>query len=126
MMNFLLIDDDDIFCFLHQVVINQVIPDAEIKIIESSPEAIKYLSDLKPLGLKAPDVIFLDINMPEMTGFELLEHLSEETMNYLKGSRIFILSSSIDARDMFLAKENPRIESFVGKPLTHDFLKKIL
>jgi len=126
MKNFLLIDDDDITCMIHSEIIKLAFSDCNIKIISSSFEALLYLSEFSESELKAPDIIFLDINLPEMSGFELLEKLSSKALKNIRQSRILLLSSSIDPRDLKKAKENPLIEKFLGKPLSVEFLRNEL
>ena len=123
MKQFLLIDDDEIICIVHPAIIRQAFPDSQINIIKSSIEALEYLKTLATTNEPAPDVIFLDINLPQMSGFELLEKLSEEDINYLKNSKIYMLSSSIDQRDLDRVAANKMVIGFVGKPLSMDFMK---
>jgi CheY-like chemotaxis protein len=124
MKRFLLIDDDDIICIVHPAIIRQALPDSEVEIIKSSKEAIAFIQELQANNYPAPDAIFLDINMPEISGFGMLERLSEPELNYLEDTKIYMLSSSVDQRDIERVKANPRIVDFVGKPLTIDFLKE--
>lgn len=125
MKQFLLIDDDEIICIVHPAIIRQAFPDSQVIVIKSSTEALEYLKALVVSNEPVPDVIFLDINLPQMSGFELLDKLSEEDINYLKNSKIYMLSSSIDQRDMDRVEANKMVTGFVGKPLSMDFMKSI-
>ncbi len=120
---FFLIDDDDIICVVHPAIIRQAFPDCELEVLRSSRDAIEFIRVSAQMKLPPPDAVFLDINLPEMNGFDLLENLNSEDLEYLSKSRIFMLSSSIDQRDLERVTANPLIEAFVGKPLTVDFLK---
>lgn len=124
MKRFLLIDDDDIICIVHPAIIRQALPDSEVEIIKSSKEALTFIRETQVNQYPAPDAIFLDINMPEISGFGMLERLGETDLNFLKDTKIYMLSSSVDQRDIERVKENPLITDFVGKPLTIDFLKQ--
>jgi CheY-like chemotaxis protein len=124
MKRFLLIDDDDIICIVHPAIIRQALPDSEVEIIKSSKEALSFIQEMNENNYPAPDAIFLDINMPEISGFGLLELLGESDKEYLKDTKIYMLSSSVDQRDIERVKANPIIADFVGKPLTIDFLKQ--
>ena len=125
MKQFLLIDDDEIICIVHPAIIRQAFPDSQVIVIKSSTEALEYLKTIVATNEPLPDVIFLDINLPQMNGFELLDKLSEEDINYLQNSKIYMLSSSIDQRDMDRVEANEIITGFVGKPLSIDFMKSI-
>ena len=124
MKRFLLIDDDDIICIVHPAIIRQALPDSEVEIIKSSKEALSFIQEMNENNYPAPDAIFLDINMPEISGFGLLELLGESDKEYLKDTKIYMLSSSVDQRDIERVKANPIIADFIGKPLTIDFLKQ--
>ncbi len=124
MKRFLLIDDDDIICIVHPAIIRQALPDSEVEIIKSSQEALSFIHEMKENNYPAPDAIFLDINMPELSGFGMLEKLDTSDKVYLENTKIYMLSSSVDQRDIERVKANPIIADFVGKPLTIDFLKQ--
>ena len=123
MKRFLLIDDDDIIGIVHPAIIRQVFPESDVTLIKSSSEALDYLKELEVANLPAPEVIFLDINLPKMNGFELLDQLSEKNIAFLKQTNIYMLSSSIDQRDMAKVEANKNITGFIGKPLTMDFIR---
>ncbi len=123
MKRFLLIDDDDIIGIVHPAIIRQVFPDSDVILIKSCMEALVYLKEQMAANILAPDVIFLDINLPKMNGFELLEQLSDSDLHYLKQTNIYMLSSSIDQRDMAKVEANKNITGFIGKPLTIDFIR---
>jgi len=124
MKRFLLIDDDDIICIVHPAIIQQTFPGSSIEIIQSSLEALEYINEMAKMNEPSPDAVFLDINLPQLNGFDLLQQLSEAAQDWLAQTRIYMLSASIDERDMERVKEIPLIHSFVGKPLTVDFLKE--
>lgn len=82
MERFLLIDDDDIIGIVHPAIINQVFPESEVILIKSCMEALDYFKEQLAANIPAPDVIFLDINLPKMNGFEFLEQLSEKDLSF--------------------------------------------
>lgn len=104
----LLVDDDEIFLMLAKINIEKVIPDATIYTAANGEEAMTFLTN------QEVDVIFLDLNMPIMDGWELLERLK----NHDKVSqKIFVVTSSIDPSDKKKAEDNPLVTSMVEKPL---------
>jgi CheY-like chemotaxis protein len=125
MKRFILIDDDDIICIVHPALIQHTFPGCSIEIIQSSLEAIEYINEMAKMNEPSPDAVFLDINLPQLNGFDLLQQLSEAGREWLTQTRIYMLSASIEERDMERVKEIPLIHSFVGKPLTVEFLKEI-
>jgi two-component SAPR family response regulator len=72
----LLIDDDRIFNFLHSKIIERINSKHDIIAYESPFEALQYLLNLSESDL--PDIIFLDINMPELNGFEFINKRTSE------------------------------------------------
>lgn len=104
----LLVDDDSIFLTLAKINIERVLPDAAIHTASNGEEAMAFL-----MGEEV-DYIFLDLNMPIMDGWELLEELSKYNKTKQK---IFVVSSSIDPSDRKKAEENPLVTSMVEKPL---------
>ncbi len=127
MRTILLIDDDQIFNFISSEMILETDPDTRIITYLSSPEALQYLKDLLAHEQPLPDILFLDIRMPEMTGFELLDKLLQAyPIEAIKKMRIFMLTSSLDENDNQKAADNPLIEGYLGKPLDIVELVKIL
>jgi CheY-like chemotaxis protein len=124
MKRFLLIDDDALICIVHPAIIQHTFPGCSIEIIQSSLEAIEYINEMAKMNEPSPDAVFLDINLPQLNGFDLLQQLSEAAKDWLAQTRIYMLSASIDDRDMERVNEIPLIHSFVGKPLTVEFLKE--
>lgn len=88
---------------------------------EDAREALNYLEKIEVKGL--PEILFLDINMPMMDGWEFMEAIKDsKIVNELK---IYITSSSINPIDLEKAERNPLIKGFVSKPLDPIKLKKI-
>jgi CheY-like chemotaxis protein len=75
---------------------------------------------------KLPDVIFLDINMPMMDGWMFLEDFKQLKETLGKEIKIYVLSSSIDSRDIDKARENPLVDDYVTKPITPERFSEIL
>jgi CheY-like chemotaxis protein len=123
MKKYLLIDDDDIFNFLHMEVIKQVEDSPEITMYNSSVEALEYLKDLIHKKIQLPDYIFVDIRMPELSGFELLDELMKFPEELFKNSRIYFVTSSLDQRDKVKSLDYPIIKGFKEKTITTELLK---
>ena len=126
MIRFLLIDDDDIISVIHPATIQRAISDSDIEITPSGTEALELIDVLIKDGETPPNFIFLDINMPEISGFEFLDRLTEEEKIFLKDSQIIMLSSSVNQQDIERAKTYPMIRDFVSKPLTVEYIRGLV
>ena len=89
-------------------------------------EAMKYLQENQDNISKLPQIIFVDIYMPLMSGFEFLEvydTLSATLKNYCK---TYVISSTIDNEDIARSSRNKNVVCFHVKPITKEFLDRII
>jgi len=116
----LLIDDNYIDNFVTRKILEGGNFAETITVVRSATEAIKSLRD----GVVKPDVIFLDVRMPLMSGFEFLDEFDK--INIDKSNiKIFMLSSSLDPVDMRKSTDNKYITQFIHKPLTVKALEEL-
>ncbi|WP_246151051.1 response regulator [Adhaeribacter aerolatus] len=120
----LLVDDDDNWCFLSKKILKKAGIGEEILTAHNGREALKKLQDLTANGEKLPDLIFLDIKMPVMDGFEFLEALTKTPELNLDQTRIYMCTSSFHPKDRERAELYP-IAGFLTKPLTPEVLKEL-
>src|SRR5579862_1793576 len=114
----LLIDDNYIDNFVTRKILEGGNFAEVIVVVRSATEAISALRD----GTVKPDVIFLDVRMPVMSGFEFLDEYDK--INIDKNNiKIFMLSSSLDPLDMRRSTDNKYITQFIHKPLTQKALE---
>lgn len=121
----LVIDDDKDWCFIATMMLQRAGFDKQIITANHGLEGIKTLKTISAKGEKLPDIIFLDIKMPVMDGFEFLEEITKTAEVDLSHTRIFICSSSFHSKDKEKAHLYP-IAGFITKPLTIDILKEVL
>lgn len=118
---YLVIDDDRINNMVCESVIKKLHEQNQVISFLRAEDALRYLkNNLNP----KPDIIFLDISMPEMDGWEFLD-------NYLKlnggnNAKIFMLSSSIDQSDFDKAKKYAQVLDYIVKPFSKDKLVKAI
>ena len=118
----LLIDDDEDDNFFHQIVLNKMNITESICIAENGFEAI----DLLTKGSVHPELIFLDINMPRMDGWEFVERFSKVYEMSANRVVIIILSTSMNPQEKKRATNIPQIADFKTKPVTQEMLTEIL
>lgn len=121
----LLIDDDEATNFLHKIVIRKLNCTENIVSIQSAKLALEYLKSEEDNEHPKPDLIFLDINMPAMNGWEFLEEYKKLDESKKGGILIVMLTSSLNPDDKEKSKKYKEINKFLGKPLTPDTLTEI-
>ncbi|WP_256009082.1 response regulator [Desertivirga xinjiangensis] len=121
----MVVDDAKIDRFLAEKVISKYSFAEEVVSVESAISALDYLSTNTGDEEALPDLIFLDINMPEMNGFEFLAEYNKLPENIKKKCIIIMLSSSLHPEDKELALQSPYVCQFLNKPLTEQKLIEI-
>ncbi len=126
----LFIDDDPITLMLCKMVITKASFSKEIATAKNGEEALRYFDMLKQINSgpelkKQPQLIFLDLNMPVMGGWEFLESFSTADYSDYNSIKVIILSSTIDPEDLEKSKKYPMIIDFLSKPISKEMLEYI-
>ncbi len=121
----LLIDDSYIDNLINRKILDNNNYAETITVITSPQEAFEFIRNSLDSGLNIPEVIFLDLRMPLMNGFEFLKALIELPGLTPGLIKIFVLTSSLDPKDIKKIKENKLVSKFIGKPLTNQILEEI-
>jgi CheY-like chemotaxis protein len=117
----LLVDDNYIDNFVTRKILESGNFAERIVVQQSPQDALDALKN----GLIKPDVIFLDIRMPTMSGFEFLEAYDEMELDKSDAVKIFMLSSSLDPTDIANSGKSRHVARFIHKPLTYEVLEEL-
>lgn len=122
-MKYILIDDDPIINLVHKKVIIKNDLEAEVTDFISGKKALDYLKNNNDTE---KNIILLDINMPEMNGFEFLDALLKHKNINCDQFVIFILTSSLNIKDKERANKYPILKGYLEKPLNIANLQKLI
>lgn len=127
-MKLWVIDDDSIYQMLTKRMVEKSRPGIEVSAFLNGRIAFEEMEHVFSGGDEnsLPDVIFLDINMPVMNGWEFLDALQEAGYSDKLSTRIFIVSSSIDKSDFEKAKTYSIVSDYLIKPLSRSDFSKYL
>ena len=122
----LLVDDDEFVNLLHKTVIEDLEISKNVEIAESGDTALDLLECPKIKDCKTPDLIFLDLNMPGMTGWDFLESYRIKKNQCATKPLIIILSNSSNPYDIKKAEGYEEVAGFRSKPLTDLMMHEIM
>lgn len=125
--HFIVIDDDQINNMLCKYSIKQVNGELVTDTFLEPEKGFEYIVEkYSSTEGMIPTVLLLDINMPTWSGWEFLDYfekLEDKIKNQIK---IYMLSSSVDPKDMEKAKANSNVIDYIVKPLNREIVMKIL
>ncbi|HEY4656595.1 MAG TPA: response regulator [Cyclobacteriaceae bacterium] len=115
-----LVDDDKVFQLIASRSIKATNFKGTILQFNNGGEAIEYLEAHAHEELLLPDVLFLDINMPVVDGWTFLEDYIDLKPRIQKPIRIYMVSSSLDPKDIERAKSFEEIREYISKPISQE------
>ncbi len=118
----ILIDDDKDCNFLQKRTILRSGLVSEVEVAQSGEQALDLIRNSERL----PELIFLDINMPGMDGWEFLDELMSEKGGADCGLNLYILSSSLNPDDHKKAESYSLVKGFIPKYLTEERLQEVI
>ncbi|HEY9178899.1 MAG TPA: response regulator [Flavipsychrobacter sp.] len=123
-MNFIVIDDSKLDCFIAEKIILNSGKCESVKVFQQAVQALEYIQ--AAATSQSTTVVFVDIQMPVMNGFEFVENFEKLSDELKKNYHIYMLSSSINENDIARVKGYPSVKHFLNKPLTNNTIQSVL
>jgi len=121
-----IIDDDPIFIYGTKRIMEEVDFCEDILVFNNGQDALDHFADLTNASKELPSIIFLDLNMPIMSGWEFLEQFTKIENNNEGNVIVYIISSSVDPRDLEKVGNYEIIHNYLLKPFSSKDLENIL
>ncbi|MDO7137230.1 response regulator [Algibacter lectus] len=122
----LLIDDDKFTNFYNEKIVKKHNTFNSIRSVNSGADALAYLQKAMDGLVEKPEVIFLDINMPAMNGWEFIEEYSKLDKEFTSSIKIIMLTTSSNPNDQEKARASCFINGYINKPLSVTLLDEAL
>ncbi len=121
----MIIDDNLIDLYIASRMITKNNFGKKVLQYSSAIEALKYLHENQEDISQLPEVIFVDIYMPGMSGFEFMKEYDKLSTPLKDLCKVFIISSSLDEQDLNCANNDKNIVAMKEKPVTKEFLTNL-
>ena len=123
---FMVIDDDPVTTLICGRALNKFSLITPVKVFLDAEKALQEIEEEYGVdGTNIETLLFLDINMPSITGWEFLDEFKDFNINIQNQFTIIILSSSIDEHDREKAESNSFVCRFISKPLNQEKLTRL-
>ncbi len=121
-----LVDDDYIFQLTASRMLKSADDSAHVLQFSNGEEALRYLLEHAAEQDKLPDILLLDINMPNVDGWMFLNDYATFKSSLKKNIQIYMVSSSNDPSDINRAKSNQSVKDYIIKPISREGFQQIM
>lgn len=123
----LLIDDDSINNFIVVSKLKSIQLVENINYVENGKAGLDFIMKCIEEGLEnLPELVFLDINMPVMDGWNFLAEFGKIPQEYTSRMHIYMVSSSVYNEDIERSKQYPSVKMFISKPQVRERIEQII
>ena len=121
---YIIVDDDPFNNMLCNIILEDTLGEVDIKTFQVPEKGLAFIRT-EYVNRLGPTILFLDINMPTLTGWQFMEEFEKFGKEVKDQINVYILSSSVDSRDKDRAKGNKYIKGFISKPLDRETILAI-
>lgn len=122
----MIVDDESIINMATRLLMERTSFASQVSVFSWAEDALKYLQQLLDEGKPAPQLIFIDINMPQMDGWDMLGSLPPQLLaSGPNAPVVLMLTSSVSEDDRQKAFRYQAVKDFVSKPLTRELLERL-
>lgn len=123
-----IIDDDKVYTFGIKKIIKNYLPGNTVTTFENGKKALEGILAMHKSGEELPEIILLDIDMPEMNGWDFLKEFETVRTTFNKEIAVFVISSRIEKnkQELYRIEWDEKVSDFIPKPVDIERLKEIL
>ncbi|MGZ3752878.1 MAG: response regulator [Mucilaginibacter sp.] len=126
MKKILFVDDSPLDHFILKRILNKYQLDYEVNCTADGEEVLEFLKQNRLNKPVLPDIVLLDLYMPQFDGWVFLEKMQQVYPHLSKPLKLYVLSSSINPRDIQWVKKFGFVQSFIFKPITKEILERLV
>ncbi|CAH0336613.1 MAG: response regulator [Flavobacterium sp.] len=123
---FCIVDDDDIYQFTTSLFLKKTDLVNKVIVFSNGLKAINFLKEEMENSENIPDILFLDVNMPVMDGWEFLEEYLLIKPMMPKTIVIYMVTSSVDEKDVLRAKNISALSGYLVKPISSENIVEVI